>query len=117
MMDLGDGNRDAVALPGLAEALPRPELGLQMIDPGRFDVDVGVPAVRSRLNARIAPDAVVEEPLARQIMVEADDVGRRLPGREFVELGFRGRLVAQPASERVAVDDAPGEQVEAEPAA
>jgi hypothetical protein len=93
-MDLGDGDRDAVALPRLAQPRSGTELGLQMVNPRRFDVDVEVPAVRSRLDARIAPDAVVEEPLAGEIMVESDDVGLRLAGGELVELGFRGRLVA-----------------------
>ena len=118
VMDFGDRDRNAVALPRLAQ--PRREAGivLQPLHPHRLGIDIGVAAVPARLRwSGIKVEPVVEEALAGEIMVDAEQVGRRLrrsrtppspPSRSRRRTGCCARLC-------LAVDAA-AEQIEAEPA-
>src|SRR5438067_579642 len=99
MMHLGDRNGNGVAVPGLSEAQPRPELLRQLGDAYGFDIDIGVAAVRSGRQVGIALHAVIEVALTCQIMVEADRVRLACAYRKLRQRLLRGDLVAQPAME------------------
>ena len=71
-MDLGDRERPAIALPGFGED------GLMARDgaarTNRLDVDVRVAAVATGADARVQIEPIIEPSIARQVVVEADDL-------------------------------------------
>jgi hypothetical protein len=105
MMDLGDGNGDAVALPRLAE--PRCEAGivLEPFHPHRLGIGIGVAAVPTVEMLRIEVHPVVEEALRREIMVDAEDVGPGFPRRQPVERAVADSGAAEPGEEGVPLVD------------
>jgi hypothetical protein len=70
---LGDRDRQPVPLPGLLQQVL--EAGHAPLDGAqRQHVHVAVAAVPARLHPRVAFHPLVEEPLAREVVVDADDV-------------------------------------------
>jgi hypothetical protein len=114
---LGDREGEPVAGPRLAEQ-PLGPVGPLGEHAHRLDVGVALPAVAAVRVHRVAPEPRVEEALARQVVVHPHDVGGAGRLGEGVQLG---RIHAGAAHEivphRVAGGEAPGEQVDREPAA
>ena len=105
VVDLGDRDRHAVALPASRRRGREPERRRQSVaraPPRRRHRRAGRSPPGSA--AGIAVDAVVEEPLAGQIMVDADDVGRAVAARQARRAPPADAAVAQPAVQRVAGD-------------
>ena len=98
MMDLGDGDRDPVALPGLPQSRCEPGIVLETLHPHGLGIGIAVAAVAAVEMLRIEMHPVVEESLAGEIMVDPQDVGPGLAGRETVE-GRAGHSRAAKASE------------------
>ncbi len=116
MVHFGDDDRDIVAVPRFLQAEARAELLGQLGDANRLNVDVSLMSVRAGLNVGETFDTVIEVALARQIMVEADQVRRCGAGGQLREHFLRSGLVPQPAIKRVSGHHAAGEQVERQPA-
>jgi hypothetical protein len=114
-VDLGHGDWQAVPLPGLLQQVL--EAGGAPLDRAqRQHVDVAVAAVPADRHAGVALHPLVEEPLAREVVVDPDDVRRARVGQEFLELALRDR-VREVAPQRVVPVHAARQEVEAEPAA
>src|SRR5206468_3572659 len=101
VMDFGIDQRQLVTLPYLAQPLRRPELMLEVRHANRLEVDVKVHAVRARLRLWVALNAVVEEPLAREIVIDAQHVRLAGAARKFLQRFVGGPRLAQPVVETV----------------
>src|SRR5207244_192361 len=94
VVNLGDRNRRAIAIPGLADPVRGRGDRSHPVDPDRLEIDEAVATVRTDLHPRIALHAMVQEAVAGQVIVEADDVWSSLASGKFVE-ALLGHLLAQ----------------------
>ena len=115
-VSLGDRQRHAVALPGLHEH-PGVTSNADTLDPGRFHVGILLAAVAPVHGRWILLDAIVEEAVTGDVVVQADH--RRSDGvaREPLAIVDRhaGRVQVRP--EGMLLGNAAGEQVQAQPPA
>jgi hypothetical protein len=114
---LRDGDGPAVALPDLAQARGGSDLLGRQRHAHRLGVGEAMPAVAAPQVLGVAAQALVEEALAREIVIDADDVGGGVALEEQLEVGLGHAGVDEPAPERVLAVDASAQEVEGEPAA
>ncbi len=111
----GHRDRQVVALPGFAKERFRPRCTLRQ-DPRRQHIHVGVPPVRPRDFGRITIHPVVQEPLAAEVRVDPDNIGR---ARVLAEPGQLSLLDAsalpQPTPHQMVRRETTGQQVETDP--
>jgi hypothetical protein len=85
VVDLGDRDRETITLPGLAQKILQPADACGIRHTQRLNVGVLIFPVVVRADAGVALQALVEEPLAREVVVDADDVGRARVRDEALE--------------------------------
>jgi hypothetical protein len=115
-MDLGDGDRDPVTLPGLAQPAGDTGLRFHLPDPNRLDVDIDVALVTAWRQSRIMIESVIQKSFAGQIMVDAEQVRLRLAACETGELAGARAGIEQGCMPGMGGVDPAAKQVEAEPA-
>jgi hypothetical protein len=114
-MDLGRGERQPVAAPGVeGQALEPGET--RGADAHRVEIEVAVAAVVDAGPRRITLHPVVQEALAGRVVVEPDDVRRAGVGGQLLELTADAGT-RQIGPERMPRRDPPGQEIEGQPAA
>src|SRR3546814_20713081 len=88
MMHFSNGQRNGVALPYFFQALGNACPAVQPFNPYRFGVDITVPSVASDLMTGMEFRAVIEEELARSIMIDSYHVRRCVASRQFLQLAM-----------------------------
>ena len=114
IMDFGDRDRGRIAVPRLLYHAPQTGRG-RLQHPDRLDIGIALPVIAAMRMGGIALHAMVEEPLAGQIMVDADDVWRTGIGRNGLQpvlQPVRGHAPPQ----RMTAPYAPEQQVPCRPA-
>ena len=94
-MDLGHRERNAIAAPGFTQwGKLKAAIRFKWLHAHRLGIHIDVAAIPARRVAGIEMDVMIEEVLAGQILVDADQVG-------FAALRFRRRLKGQRRNPRV----------------
>ena len=106
--------RQVIPVPRLPEASPEP-IHLKTRDPSELDIDESVLFAPRHDPLRILIQSVVEVAVARDVVVDTEDVGELGFVREKPKLFGEARDGAQGSVHRMAAVDLPGQQVEGQP--
>src|SRR5919107_1475811 len=115
-MGLSNGHRAVIPLPDLFQETGRPWRPIRD-HTHSLDVGVGVALIAAVCDSRIAVPPMVEEPLARHVVIAADDVGWTRLLEQWAQL-FPGQ--PQPPEmlpEGVLLAHAPTQEIKCQPAA
>ncbi len=112
-MSLGEHHRPLIAIPGLTKPRQPSRFRCFKLDPARLGIRVGLPCVAAMKTFRIQIKSVIEEPVARHVVVDADQVRCGFSGRQLVKMAGidAGRL--KDAAPGMGAVDQSAKQVEA----
>src|SRR5215203_2207738 len=116
-MSLCHDNRAPVPVPGLRKARPGSERLGRQINPDGLNVRIRMNRVAAVRPFRIAIQRLVEEALARQVMIDADDIGSGISLTEELELLLANAAANQDLVPGVVGINPSAKEVEAEPPA
>src|SRR5205085_243265 len=88
VMHFADDHWDLIPMPGLPQALAGSDAAAKRIDAHGLDIHVDLLAVRAGCLVRVAAQTMIEKALARQVMIDADDVRTSGPVGERVQCSW-----------------------------
>ena len=115
VMDFGDGDRQPISLPNLAQAGDASCGDIVARNADRLDIGIGMQSVAAPIRRRITLLTLVQKPVGCQVIVEPDDIGRGRCLGQLAQDPFRYSSIEKSTKPRMMPVDTPAQQIETEP--